>query len=174
MPRRPPIPIEEVADLDLTAFVEQVAKAVAVAQKNLDDHSVRMLETLAKTEVVFPVNRTIIKQKKDSDGNVIGREAETRTDYLKTTLLGLGVQPTYYQFSKTLIEVAMDISVHKERRQTTTSEKKTFLRVSTKRLRQERRFNQDIKAHSKMTLEMVPVPPPVLFPETNRVEIVDE
>ncbi|GKT11790.1 MAG: hypothetical protein ISEC1_P0760 [Thiomicrorhabdus sp.] len=148
---------------DLADFVSKMTQSIAAAQKALDTNSIEMLETLANKTADVPRVVNTIKEIKDTQGNVVDTKSEPKTTFYKSSLLNLGIRPTFYQFSKTVIEVSLDMQIEEE--VTSRTNKKRRIIVGTKKVRQERRYNKTINAYSKLTVEMVPVPMPANLPE---------
>lgn len=155
---------------NLADFVRQMAFSIADAQAAMDRNAVEILQQLAATEIKVPVIRKVISPPDDSTGDVT---VDIEREDIAASLLALGIRPTFYQFSKTVIEVSLDLSVQT----TETSDananvkRKTRIMVNTRKVRTERRYNRDIKAFSKMTLEMVPVPEPAGLPDLISTEV---
>ena len=149
---------------DLADFVGSMTKAIAQAQQALDQGSMDMLKTLANETAEIPsvVNR--IEEIKDAEGNIVDTKSKTTTTFNKMSLLNMGIRPTFYQFSKTQIEVSLDMQIEEEITQNSVEKKRRIL-VNTKKVRQERRYNKTINAYSKLLVEMVPVPMPSNLPE---------
>ncbi len=162
-------------DLPLADFVSDAAEAIAKAQATLDRESARLMQELAETRIRIPVQTTRIRQKKDEDGNVVSQTSNIETSQVDSTLLAIGVMPTFYAFSKTQIEVAMDISISEQSEERRRETGRPFgLRINTRKLRLERKINKDIKSHSKISVEMVPVAPPDALPDLRQVIIEEE
>lgn len=149
---------------DLVEFVSKLTQSVADAQAQLDLNSVQTLEQLAQTTAQIPKTTNVIQEIKDREGNVTGTKTDSKTSYSEISLLNLGIMPTFYQFAKTNIEVALDMQFEEEVTTNSNEKQKRFL-VSTKKVRTERRYNTNIQAYSKLSLEMVPVPMPTDIPE---------
>jgi hypothetical protein len=156
---------------DLVDFVTKMTQSIAEAQQTLDKNSIDMLKMLADETANIPSIVNTIEEITDDDGNIIDTQSQTKTTFNKTSLLNLGIRPTFYQFSKTLIEVSLDMQIE-EQVTTNSKEKKYRILVGTKKIRQERRYNQNIRAYSKLSVEMVPVPMPANLPEmvTNKAQ----
>lgn len=131
-----------------------LAEGIADAQRSLDRSSVAMAEELASTVVsVVPEVREVI----DPDGKITYEEAEAQ----KVSLLELGIMPTFYQFSKTTIEVAMDLAVVEEETEENAPPKRRYeLVANTVDLQAQRKLDRKLDVHSKMTATLVPVPMP--------------
>ncbi len=149
---------------DLVDFVSRLTQSVAEAQRALDKNAIETLKELANNKASIPQIRNIITEETDSEGNVTGTRTQTKTEFTELSLLNLGITPTFYQFAKTNIEVALDMQFE-ERVKSNSNTKEKRLLVSTKKVRTERRFNQNIQAYSKLSIEMVPVPMPINIPE---------
>lgn len=149
---------------DLVDFVSKLTQSVADAQTELDRNAVNTLEQLAKTTAKIPKTTNTIEEVKNSDGQIVATKTHTNTTYAELSLLNLGVMPTFYQFANTKIEVALDMQFEEEVKTNSDEKQKRFL-VSTKKVRTERRYNTNIQAYSKLSLEMVPVPMPSNIPE---------
>jgi hypothetical protein len=78
------------------------------------------------------------------------------------------MKPSFYEFKETIIEVSMDLSIAEETTSTSNTKKKALF-VNTQNVRVERRFESNINAYSKLTINMVPVPPPHNIPEMIQV-----
>lgn len=153
----------EFPSVDFGELVQMLAEGIATAQRELDRSSAGMLEELADTEVsIVPEVREVV----EPDGRVRFERARSR----KVSLLDLGVTPTFYQFSESTVEVAMDITVVEEEEDR--GESRLELRASTAAVQLERKVNRNLQAHSKLRATLVPVPMPArLEPaRTTRVE----
>lgn len=156
---RPPIisPGTSAAETPSVSFadlVRMLAEGIADAQASLDRTSADLLEELAATTVkVIPEVTEIV----DSDGNVTYEQAEPR----EVSLLSLGVMPTFYQFSQSTVEVAIDIKIVETNVETETSKRRLGIFAGTADLRAERKLSKDTTTHSKLTTTLVPVPMPL-------------
>lgn len=149
---------------NLADFVREMAFSMADAQAAMDRNAVEILQQLAATEIDVPVIKKVITQ---ADGDDADLEVEIERQNIKTSLLALGIRPTFYQFAKTVIEVSLDLSVQTTAQSNSNSNDKlkTRVMVNTRKVRTERRYNREIKAFSKLTIEMVPVPEPADLPD---------
>ena len=147
----------ELKDVDFADFVHKVAFSVADAQHKLDLTSAEVARTLGDTTVMLPKVTQIIEK----DGAVT-----KRVENENFSLLELGITPTFYQFSETTIEVALDFKTEE------TETGKLELKANTFNVRAERRLKKTVEAHSKFKTTMVPVPAPASFGD--RVEIIDK
>jgi hypothetical protein len=129
-----------------------LAGGIADAQRNLDHNSAGLVEELSETTVsIVPEVTEVI----DGEGNVTYEEAEPQ----EISLLDLGVKPTFYQFSQTTLEVAMDLTVE-EAEDAQSGGRRYALRANTADLQNERKLNRKVDVHSKLTATLVPVPMP--------------
>ncbi|HEX5593811.1 MAG TPA: hypothetical protein VFX35_10735 [Solirubrobacterales bacterium] len=145
MPRD--LPSVEFADL-----VRMLAEGIADAQRELDRNSAEMVEELAHSYVtIVPEVREVI----DTEGRVTFERARPQ----KMSLLDLGITPTFYQFERSTVEVAMDVTVE-EKAEAHDERPRYVLRADTTTLQQERKLNRKVEAHSKLTATLVPVPMP--------------
>lgn len=143
-----------------------MAEGIADAQVELDRASAEMIVELAnsRVSVVRSITETI---KPDGSVEVVAAEP------VELSLLELGVQPTFYQFSESTIEVAMDLEIAEEIETETEVKGRKTLFARTRDIKQERKFNRDVSVSSKLTAKLVPVPSPVQL-EVTRSTIVEE
>nr|WP_240048908.1 hypothetical protein [Parerythrobacter lutipelagi] len=148
VPQRP-TDIVSFADL-----VRMMAEGVADAQLALDRTSAEMTKELAETtvEIVPQVTEVI-----DRDGNVTYKQGKAR----EVSLLELGVEPTFYQFSSATVEATMDLHIVESVDSTTKEKRRVGLFAGTQDIKTDRAFNRDMRSTSKLTATMVPVPRPV-------------
>lgn len=148
----PAAAIEEAPSVALADLVRMVAEGVADAQFALDQASADMIVELANTRVnvIRSVTETI-----EEDGSLTIKADEPQN----LSLLELGVQPTFYQFAETTIEVAMDLEIAEEIEEESKGRKAIFAR--TRNITTERKLNRDVTVSSKVTTRLVPVPSPI-------------
>jgi hypothetical protein len=163
---------QELLDVPLPDMVTKLALGIASAQRALDENSVEVAKELGDEdnaiEIIPAMTETI-----DKDGKVTFQAANPVT----LPLLQIGLNPTFYQFSETTIEVTMDIK--------TTTSTETNVKVGVKAsagfamwsasvnvdVSFNRKFQKEVHGTSKLFVKMTPVPPPPrIFPE---VTIVD-
>ena len=157
-------PVRETPSVGFADLVRMLAEGVADAQLALDRSSARMVEELAATRVPFvPEVREVV----DAAGHVSYERPPRR----EASLLDLGITPTFYQFSKSTIEVALDISIVEEETEASQGEARLGLRANTAALQAERKLHQEVGVHSKLTATLVPVPMPArLEPSRSTVD----
>jgi len=162
---------QELLDVPLPDMVTKLALGIAEAQAALDENSVETALTLADTtiEVVPALTQTI------AAGGAISFEAAAPVEM---SLLQVGLNPTFYQFVESSIEVTMDIK--------TTTSRETNIKVGFKAkvgfamwsssvrvdVQHNRKFQKEVRGTSRLFVKMAPVPPPPrIFPE---VTVIDQ
>lgn len=141
---------------ELSEFVQQMGESVAEAKREIDRASIDSLKELAEVNVEIPITTKTVE-----DG-----EVKLETKNVKVSALSLGMRPTFYEFQKTEIEVSMDFEISGETRTSSSGFSKIKkIGINTKRVRQERKINTNLKGYSSLKIEMVPVPPPSGVPE---------
>ncbi len=150
---------QELLDVPLPDMVAKLAMGIATAQHALDVNSVETAKSLAETKIpVIPWITETIKK----DGTVEYAQSPT----VEMSLIQVGLNPTFYQFSESSIEVSMDIK--------TTSSEETAIKGSAEakigwgivsasiKLEAEfnRKFGKEVNGTSKLVVKLVPVPPP--------------
>lgn len=163
-PSVPTAPRPQVAFADL---VRMLAESVSDAQRALDASSAATLVDLATTTVpVVPG----VTERVASDGTVTYEHDEAR----EVSLLDIGMQPTFYQFSSAVVEVSMDLHVVESEESTSEGEIRRYgLFAGTEEVTNDRRFDRDLRATSKLTATLVPVPAPALITPSRRTVAED-
>lgn len=161
---------QELLDVPLPDMVAKLAVGIADAQRALDTNSIRTAKELANEsiDVVPAITQTIA-----ADGTVTFVNAPT----IQMSLLQVGLNPTFYQFSEATIEVSMDIKT------TTSSETNVKVGVEAKAgfalwsasarldIAHNRKFGKEVHGTSRLMTKLVPVPPPPrIFPELRVVD----
>lgn len=161
---------QELLEVPLPDLVQNLALGIAKAQKALDQNSVETAKALAEQKIkVVPV----VTEEITNDGVKFEPGPE-----VEMSLIQVGLNPTFYQFSDTTIEVGMDIKT------TTTTEVDVSVQAEGKvgfalwsvSIKADASFNrktgQEVHGTSKMVVKLTPVaPPPLLLP---KVEVVDK
>jgi hypothetical protein len=161
---------QELLDVPLPDMVTKLAVGIADAQRALDENSIETAKALADTTIpVVP----FITQTIAADGTV----TITQPAPIDMSLLQVGLNPTFYQFSEATIEVTMDIK--------TTTSVETSVKVGIKAkvgfgmwsastridVSHNRKFGKEVRGTSRLFTKMVPVPPPPrIFPELRIVD----
>ena len=151
---KPDVKAKESPMVSFADLVRMLAEGIADAQASLDQTSAEMAAVLAETKVpVIPrVTETI-----DEEGNISYEHAEA----VEVSLLDLGIDPTFYQFSEAKVEVTMDIQILETEKETGTEKKSFGLFAGTSDLRFERKMNRKVDVSSKLSATLVPVPKPI-------------
>ena len=99
-------------DVPFADMIRELALAIAEGQYALDMNSIRVAQALA--EIELPVGSVIIaiEETKDQNGNVTGVTTETNSEAMP--LLVYGLEPRFYEFSESIIEVKMTITIRLE------------------------------------------------------------
>ncbi len=150
---------QELLDVPLDQMVSDLAMGIANAQAALDMNS---LETsLALADEKFTYIPKVVGTINEDTG-----VANINTIKVEDMPLVAFIKPTWYQFSETKIEVSMDIK--------TSFTKSTKVGVSAKAkvgwgpvsasikvdVEHNRKFGKEVHGTSKMSVTLVPVPPP--------------
>jgi hypothetical protein len=161
---------QELLDVPLPDMVTKLALGIAAAQRALDENSVVTAKALAeeKIDVVLGLTETI------EDG---GKVTISKPETVEMSLLQVGLNPTFYQFAETTIEVTMDIK--------TTTSTETSVKVSAEAkagfgmwsasvrvdVAHNRKFQKEVHGTSRLFVKMMPVPPPPrMFPEVTVID----
>lgn len=161
---------QELLEVPLPDMVANLALGIAKAQKALDANSIDTAKALAEEKIeVVPMVTEVIEE----DGNV----TFTPSPAVNMSLLQVGLNPTFYQFSESTIEVTMDIktTTSNETNVKVTAEAKVGFSLWSASVKTEasfnRKFGQEVHGTSKLMVKLVPVPPPPqLLP---KLEVVD-
>lgn len=92
-------------------LVSQMGLAIAESQFNLDKRSIEILKIMGDKEKA-PVYLPNINV--DSSGTMVTLSKNDKTPQLteiKTSMIGAGFQPTFYQFAETIIEIKLAFSM---------------------------------------------------------------
>jgi hypothetical protein len=162
---------QELLDVPFPDMVLKLALGIAEAQKALDENSVETALALADTSipVVLGVTQTI-----DEQGEVTYSQPEP----IPVTLLQLGLNPTFYQFSESTIEVSMDIktTMSRETNLKLGVQAKVGFRVFSSSIKfdlaHNRKFGKEVHGTSRLFTRLVPVPPPPrIVPEVTVIDL---
>lgn len=94
-------------------MVQKLALAIAESQLALDMNSIEVAQVLGNTNLPAESVIVAIEEAVDADGNVI--DTELLYNDKEMPLLVYGLNPTFYQFTETIIEVKMVIEMMVER-----------------------------------------------------------
>lgn len=157
---------QELLNVPLPQMVSDLGMGIARAQQALDDNSLQTTLALAEEKIEF-VPKIVGTVKNDGTSTITVVKA-------KDIPLIAFIRPTWYQFSQATIEVSMDIK--------TTMQTETKIGVHSKvkagwgpvsvsvnvDVEHNRKFGKEVHGTSKMSVTMVPVPPPpLLLPEVD-------
>jgi hypothetical protein len=162
---------QELLDVPLPDMVTKLAMGIAQAQTALDRNSVETAKALAadQIEITPAITETIDK--------ATGLPTFAAAEPVKMSLIEVGLNPTFYQFTDTTVEVSMDIktTTNTETNVTVGAEAKVGFSLWSASIKVDasfnRKFGQQVHGTSKMVVKLVPVPPPPrLIPTVNVVQ----
>ncbi|MHC1583098.1 MAG: hypothetical protein ACXQTM_00425 [Methanosarcinales archaeon] len=105
---------QELLNVPFGEMIKEMALAIAKSQQALDMNSIEVAQALA--EIELPAGSVIlaIEQPVDEEGNPTGSPTLVTNDQ-PMNLLTYGLQPRFYEFTESIIEVKMTISMKSER-----------------------------------------------------------
>lgn len=163
----------ELANVPFSDLVSNIATSIAEAQLNLDTNSIEILKKMGDVEN-HPVDLPYTVYENT------GEKSEFRDEVIKTSMIGAGFQPTFYQFAETIIEIKMAISASLETinteenkgTKTTTDtveqrrgflglqrKKKTVVTTTPINATYTNKYNYTAEGTSTLRTRLVPVPP---------------
>lgn len=104
---------QELLNVPFPEMVQKLALAIAESQLALDMNSIEVATTLATTNLDPDSVVVAIEEKVNEDGEVIETTPVFNSQPL--SLLAFGLNPTFYEFSETVIEVKMEITMRSQR-----------------------------------------------------------
>jgi len=104
---------QELLNVPFPEMVQKLALAIAEGQVALDMHSIEVAKALSETKLEAGTVPIMIKETVDEDGNVTNVDVVYNENDMP--LIVYGIQPTFYQFTDTIIEVKMAITMAIER-----------------------------------------------------------
>jgi len=110
------LPVQVGQELLAVPFPEMVLKlalAIAEAQLELDLNSIDVTTALAATTLDAGTVVVAIEETVNEEGDVVSSNAVFNENEL--SLLAFGLNPTFYQFAETIIEVKMEITMRQQR-----------------------------------------------------------
>lgn len=133
---------QELLNVPFPEMVVQLAGAIAEGQYKLDVISCEIAKLMAENKVILP------------------SLTEENGEY-ETTMLGAGFQPTFYQFTDTIIEVKMAISMSKTtEKKVSTSAKAGFGCFSASvNASYSSKYSYSVEGSSLLRTKITPVPP---------------
>jgi len=93
-------------------MIREMALAIAESQIALDMNSVQVAQTLAATQLEAGSVVMYIEETVDADGNVTATDLVTNDKPM--SLLTYGLEPRFYEFTESIIEVKMAITMKRE------------------------------------------------------------
>jgi len=105
---------QELLNVPFGDMIKEMAFAIAESQQALDMNSVNVAQILAETELEAGSVILAIEQPVDEDGNPSGSPTLVTNDQ-PMNLLTYGLEPRFYEFTESIIEVKMTISMKVER-----------------------------------------------------------
>ncbi len=183
---------QELLNVPMGQMIRDMAFAIADAQVELDEASMKVAEMMSGQVMTLSENGIPV----DSLGAEVTTNAHTQDTRVffgftvdgagervpvKVSMLELGFSPTFYQFVDTLIEVKIAIKITQESQytQNTTNtfnakkKKGLFKRGSTVQTSQvdasySRKYSYSAEGSSLLRTKLVPVPPPGILEERVR------
>ena len=149
---------QDLLDVPFPQMVLRLAMAIAEAQTALDQSSVDTLLELADPDNKITVPVTLTEK---ADGTFDTAEATM-------TLLQFGIMPTFYQFSESIIEVKMAITMAKSTKKEVGVKAKVgfWCWSASVNAKYSQKYSYKVEGSSLLRTTLVPVPPPPrLIPE---------
>jgi len=103
---------QELLNVPFGDMIREMALAIAEGQIALDMNSVQVAQTLAETELAAGSVVMYIEETVDEDGAV--QSSSVVTNDKPMSLLTYGLEPRFYEFTESIIEVKMTITMMKE------------------------------------------------------------
>lgn len=163
---------QELLNVPFPEMVFQLGNAIASAQTALDNNSMKILQKMGDVDN-YPVYIPCFNV--GEGGNLFEDDDEGNKGNIKTSMIGAGFQPTFYQFAETIIEVKMTIKYEhdksyenkKQGTVTTKTKKNGFLGLfgSTKttttpiNATYTNKYSYSAEGTSLLRTRLVPVPP---------------
>lgn len=151
---------QQLLDVPMGEMISSLGISIAEAQKNLDENSIEILKTMGEEGTV---SLPFVSVKYDGEKMLLD------DDEVTTSMIGAGFQPTFYQFSETIIEVKIAISTSYESSYERTTQiktdiknkkkKKTVTRATTVDATYSNKYNYSAEGSSLLRTRLVPVPP---------------
>lgn len=104
---------QELLDVPFPEMVEKLALAIAQGQFALDMNSIKVAQILADITLPKDTVPIAIEETRDEEGNVTASAIVYNKSDMP--LIAYGLNPTFYQFTDTVIEVKMTITMRIER-----------------------------------------------------------
>lgn len=149
---------QQLLDVPMGEMISSLGISIAEAQKNLDVNSIEILKAMGEEGTV---SLPFVSVKYDGEKMILD------DNEISTSMIGAGFQPTFYQFSETIIEVKIAISTSYESSYERTTQnkidrknkKKTVTRATTVDATYSNKYNYSAEGSSLLRTRLVPVPP---------------
>ena len=155
---------QQLLDVPFAEMVSSLGTAIAQAQYQLDKNSIDILRIMGEDN---SVSLPFVSVQYD------GGKMTITDNEVSTSLIGAGFQPSFYQFSETVIEVKIAISMSYENsyenKYSSTEEskytrkrfrsKKSVARTTTVDATYSNKYNYSAEGSSLLRTRLVPVPP---------------
>lgn len=147
---------QELLNVPFARMLTSIGLAIAESQAALDNESMDILIKMADQKN-YPVYLPNVNEK-----------GEMNKTPIEVSMLAAGFQPTFYQFSETMIEVKMDISLSGQATESTwrnsrsiirTDNRSYLLRATPVNATYTNRYNYTIEGVSILKTRLVPIPP---------------
>jgi len=100
---------QELLNVPFGEMIKEMALAIAEAQLELDMNSIAVASSLAQTTLQPQTVVVAIEETVNEDGDITATNVLLNDNEL--SLLAFGLNPTFYQFSESIIEVKMEITM---------------------------------------------------------------
>lgn len=104
---------QELLNVPFGEMIKEMALAIAEAQLELDLNSIQVATALAQTTLEPNTVVIAMEEEVNADGEVISTTPVLNSAEL--SLLAFGLNPTFYQFSESVIDVKMEITMRSSR-----------------------------------------------------------
>ncbi|MGB1108706.1 MAG: hypothetical protein ACPG4N_00025 [Gammaproteobacteria bacterium] len=170
-------------------MIRQMAFAIADAQQELDESSMRVAEMMSGRKVLRDEEGNLI----DIDGNLLPADSAPVTEPVhvhfdgeEISMMELGFSPTFYQFVDTLIEVKIAIKITRETSRDSKKQgeitkktkkrsglfgigsRKTTVTTTPVDASYSSKYSYSAEGSSLLRTKLVPVPPPPVLEERVR------
>lgn len=103
---------QELLNVPFGDMIREMSLAIAEGQMALDMNSIQVAQALAATELETGSVVMYIEETVDEDGNVTATNVVTNDSPM--SLLTYGLEPRFYEFTESIIEVKMAITMMRE------------------------------------------------------------
>lgn len=100
---------QELLSVPFGEMIKEMALAIAEAQLELDMNSIQVATALATSTLDAGTVVVAMKEEVNADGEVV--RSEPVFNEAELSLLAFGLNPTFYQFSESVIDVKMEITM---------------------------------------------------------------